>query len=94
MDRKIDRGKAFVQVLSCVLTRLVAANDQVRAVTRMRLNAWTWPAPAVRPPHGLTICRLDLHNAPLLQQPDLSGVVTKFHALRPPSISIKDYLER
>lgn len=28
------------------------------------------------------------------QQPDLSGVVTKFHALRPPSISIKDYLER
>lgn len=25
-----DRGKAFVQVLSCVLSRLVAANDAVR----------------------------------------------------------------
>jgi hypothetical protein len=26
----MDRGKAFVQVLSCVLSRLVAANDAVR----------------------------------------------------------------
>ena len=29
----------------------------------------------------------------LLQLPD-QGVVTKFHALRPPSIGVKDYLER
>lgn len=49
-----DRGKAFVQVLSCVLSRLVAANDAVADGT----------------------------------------AVTKFHALRPPSISIHDYCTR
>lgn len=49
-----ERGKAFVKVLSCVLTRLVAANDAV-------------PDP---------------------------GPVTKFHALRPPAISILDYCSR
>ena len=31
-----DRGKAFVQVLSCVLSRLVVANDAVR------LSLVTW----------------------------------------------------
>lgn len=50
-----ERGKAFVAVLACVLSRLVAANDA---------------------------------------QPGAAQVVTKFHALRPPSISIRDYLER
>lgn len=49
-----DRAKAFVEVLACVLSRLVAANDQLGE----------------------------------------AGIVTKFHALRPPSISIKLYLER
>lgn len=49
-----DRGKAFVHVLSCVLSRLVAANDAVKE----------------------------------------AGPVTKFHALRPPSISILDYCAR
>lgn len=51
---QLERGKAFVQVLSCVLSRLVAAND------------------AVADP----------------------GPITKFHALRPPSISIGDYCSR
>jgi hypothetical protein len=51
---QMERGKAFVAVLSCVLSRLVAAND------------------AVADP----------------------GPVTKFHALRPPSISIHDYCMR
>ena len=49
-----ERGKAFVQVLSCVLSRLVESND------------------AAADP----------------------GPVTKFHALRPPSISILDYCAR
>ena len=30
---------------------------------------------------------------PAYQMPE-QGIVTKFHALRPPSISIRDYLER
>jgi len=54
VDDNKDRGKAFVHVLSCVLSRLVAANDGV-------------PDP---------------------------GPVTKFHALRPPTISIFDYCSR
>jgi Cyclin len=49
-----ERGKAYVTVLSCVLSRLVASNDAM---------------------------------------PD-TGPVTKFHALRPPSISIHDYCMR
>ena len=35
----------------------------------------------------------ELPSYRLVQLPD-QGVVTKFHALRPPSISIRDYLER
>jgi hypothetical protein len=39
--------------------------------------------------------RLDgLHFRPPTVQAADQGVVTKFHALRPPSISIRDYLER
>ena len=51
-DAASERGKAFVTVLSCVLSRLVAANDGIAAS---------------------------------------SSAVTKFHALRPPAISIHDY---
>lgn len=50
-----DRGICFIQVLSCVLGRLVMTNDA---------------------------------------NPDSNTVLTKFHALRAPNISIKDYLER
>lgn len=53
----MDEGTALVHVLSCVLSRLVAANDK---------KAATGPGMGV----------------------------TKFHALRPPSIGIRDYLER
>lgn len=49
-----QRGHSLVQVLSCVLSRLVQANDRTAASAR----------------------------------------VTKFHALRPPSISLRDYFER
>lgn len=51
-----DKGAAMVEVLSCVLRRLVAANDQ----------------------------KLRGHEVPM----------TKFHALRTPGISIRDYLQR
>jgi len=56
------RGKAFVQVISCVLSRLIISNDSE-------------VGPDGRPANT-------------------SGIITKFHALRPPSIGIRDYLER
>jgi len=55
----MERGKAFVQVLSCVLSRLVESNDALAASGGVEV-----------PP------------------------ITKFHALRPPSISILDYCTR
>ena len=77
---KPDRGRAFIQCISCVLSRLVAANDSVRVGSTSSDRAVALP-PQPAPPH------------PLPQLPE-HGVVTKFHALRPPTISIKDYLER
>lgn len=84
------RGKAFVQVLSCVLSRLVDANDRVRIETAGSGGSLTSPPRWRAGPDSVS----DL-AAPIAQAPEQStGVVTKFHALRPPSISIRDYLER
>jgi hypothetical protein len=81
------RGKAFVQVLSCVLSRLVAANDAVRV---HGAPAPRWRAARRR----LTRLRPPFHLRPAQSPEVAAGVVTKFHALRPPTISIRDYLER
>lgn len=51
----MDRGSQLVQVLSCVLSRLVAVNDAL---------------------------------------PPEKQCITKFHALRPPGIGVRDYLDR
>ena len=85
-DATANRGKAFVAVLSCVLSRLVAANDAVRARgTRGLLLPLELVAHSPAPLGA---------RSPLLQQPASAQVVSKFHALRPPSISTRDYLER
>ncbi len=81
-----DRGRAFIAVLACVLSRLVEQNDSVRG----HCNHSGCPLPF---PH---LSLVSLHPFPgALQKPASSkDVVTKFHALRPPTISIRDYLER
>lgn len=94
------RGKAFVQVLSCVLSRLVSAND---AVSQGRQSQRVSPGPALasRSAHSPPQALFRLHHLRLLlctcssrvQVAD-PGPVTKFHALRPPSISIYDYCAR
>jgi hypothetical protein len=62
LEAAAARGKSFVQVISCVLSRLILSNDSE-------------VGPDGRPASS-------------------SGIITKFHALRPPSIGIRDYLER
>ena len=91
-----DRGKAFIAVLACVLSRLVQQNDSVRGFLQDHpmesgplLHSSTQTPPSPPPPQNNPAAT----GAP--QRPASSkDVVTKFHALRPPTISIRDYLER
>ena len=78
----VEQGKAFVRVLAAVLARLVATNDSV--------------SPRRGRPHVASV-RASLCLPP--PPPSQSGAaaaaeVTRFHALRPPSISVYDYLQR
>ena len=75
---RMERGAQLAQVLGCVLARLVASNDAVRGTVCTALC--------------LSVGCERVVTA--LQLPAESQRITKFHALRAPGISVKDYLER
>ena len=108
-DAAANRGKAFVAVLSCVLSRLVAANDAVRGGSVCETHCGpplastargslpvlrAWPQFARRRAASLRVRGSRRSPSLRAQQPASAQVVSKFHALRPPSISTRDYLER
>ena len=94
------KGAALVEVLSCVLARLVAANDQVRGW----MGLWACSACSPWTEHAYCPCAVLAADVPvrvrgasvtLVQK--LVGrrtTMTKFHALRPPEITVHAYLRR
>ena len=78
----VDAGKAVVAVLASVLQKLVSGNDKVSWRLTCFETKIFWIILSDHTPSNFT------------QQTNKSQSVTKFHALRPPSISIKDYLDR
>ena len=104
-DLKADEtGNAIVPVLACVLNQLCMRNDRVRSLSTQ--HAFDSAACyclvihccVVGPRHvkivGAVLTEFLLSCCLLVQLPVSQRGVSKFHALRPPAISIKDYLQR
>jgi hypothetical protein len=103
-----ERGVAFVRVLAAVLSRLVETNDEVRARRARRwAGRGCGRARAQQGAGGARARRAGLGGrggardsvartfaSSCAQNGTEAAEITKFHALRPPGISVGDYLER
>jgi hypothetical protein len=91
-----DTGNAIVPVLACVLNQLCLRNDRVRSDThadrRQGADA-SRQANCGCGTHELTVLAFHVLLV-CVQLPMSQKGLSKFHALRPPAISIKDYLQR
>ena len=90
-----NKGSALVDVLSCVLTRLVAANDQVRwrgchGGAESRHHRVLYSHRDV----SCCLCCPTPHRGRAQKLIGRRPTMTKFHALRPPEITVHAYLQR